>query len=273
VARNPERASLISCGDEADEKLRADVVKRRKAEFIDHDQVRAQQTLYDPADAVIGETAIQQLNQRCRSEVAHPATSPDGRLAQVDEGVALADAGRSDENQVLASIDPFQRRQVVEGRLRDRGLGHFQLIETLGDREAGLASTVCLIRLIAGRDLGVDQCAQHSSGAQRWTLAVWSTSGASERLAQGFRRRSPSSRSSTSSGASAAVIGPVPAHRLRGVAPAPPPAGQADIGHGGVGLIDRRPATGRDHKIALGIAHEVLHHTLGVGIGGSQKSG
>jgi hypothetical protein len=53
--------------------------------------------------------------------------------------------------------DPFKRRQIVERRLRDRALGHLELIEVLGHRKPGQSATAGLIGLIAGGDLSVNE--------------------------------------------------------------------------------------------------------------------
>src|SRR5690606_5212684 len=113
--------------------------------------------LDEPPDAVVGESAIEGLDERRGGEVADPEAGPDRGLAEPEQDMALAGAGRADEDDVLARPDPLQRREVVERRARDRGLGDGELVERLGDREAGGPAAGPLVRLVAGGDLGLDE--------------------------------------------------------------------------------------------------------------------
>lgn len=63
----------------------------------------------------------------------------DGGVAQCDEQVTFARPGRTDQTKILGLGHPFQAGQVVEGGLRHGRRGDLELVERLGDREAGAA--------------------------------------------------------------------------------------------------------------------------------------
>ena len=65
------------------------------------DQVVAEQGVDDPADAVVGQAAVEGLDQVGGGEVADLVPGFDGGDAERDEQVALAGAGRPDQAQVL----------------------------------------------------------------------------------------------------------------------------------------------------------------------------
>lgn len=78
-------------------------------------------------------------------------------MADGEEQVALAGAGGADEAEVLCCPDPLERRQVVEGRLRDRRQAGVELVEGLGDGEPRGAQARAGVGIVAGGDLGVDE--------------------------------------------------------------------------------------------------------------------
>jgi hypothetical protein len=78
-------------------------------------------------------------------------------VAEGEEEVALAGAGGADEAEVLRGPDPFERREVVEGRLGDRGETEVELLEGLGDRETRGAQAHACVGVVSGGDLGVDE--------------------------------------------------------------------------------------------------------------------
>jgi hypothetical protein len=53
------------------------------------------------ADAVVGQAAVEVLDELGGGEVADPQALVDGGVAEGDQGVALAGAGRADEGDVL----------------------------------------------------------------------------------------------------------------------------------------------------------------------------
>ena len=104
----PRLTALVGGGDEAEQELGAGVVERREAEVVDDHEVGPQQALDEPADAVVGEPAVERLDEGRRGEVADPEPRLDRGVAEGDQGVALAGARRADEHEVLARPDPLE---------------------------------------------------------------------------------------------------------------------------------------------------------------------
>ena len=101
VDGDAEGAAFVGGGDEPEQQLGAGVVQRREAEFVDDDQVVAQQGVDDLADGVVGQAAVEGLDQVGGGEVADPVSGVDGGVAEGDKQVALAGAGRPDQAEVL----------------------------------------------------------------------------------------------------------------------------------------------------------------------------
>ena len=128
---------FVGGGDEPEQQLGAGVVERGEAHFIDDDQVVAEQVLDDAADGVVGQTAVEGFGEIGGGEVADLVACCDGSDAERDQAVGFPCPGRADCAVVLRGPDPFQRGQVIERRLRDRGGGDVELPDGLEYRERG----------------------------------------------------------------------------------------------------------------------------------------
>ncbi len=63
MAGDAEPAAFVGGGDEAKQQLRAGVVEGGEVELVDDDQVVAQLGVDDASDAVVGEAAVEGLDQ------------------------------------------------------------------------------------------------------------------------------------------------------------------------------------------------------------------
>ncbi len=108
-------------------------------EFVDDDEVVAKQVLDEFPHAVVGQTAVEGLDQFGGGEVSDAVTGFDCGDPQCDQGVGLSGAGWSDQADVLRGTDPLQAAEVVEGGGRDRGSGDIELREPFGNGEGGLS--------------------------------------------------------------------------------------------------------------------------------------
>ncbi len=61
VRSDAEGAAFVGGGDEPEQQLGAEVVERREPEFVDDDEVVAQQVADDPSDGVVGLSAVEGL--------------------------------------------------------------------------------------------------------------------------------------------------------------------------------------------------------------------
>jgi hypothetical protein len=112
VAGDREAAAFVGGGDEPEQQLAAGAVQRREPDFVTDDEVVAEQGLDDLPDAVVGQAAVEVLDELGGGEVPDPQAAFDGGVPEGDQRVALAGAGRADQGQVLPGRDPLQRGQV-----------------------------------------------------------------------------------------------------------------------------------------------------------------
>ena len=96
----------------------ADAVERGKAEVVDHDELVAQQALDQLADGVVGEAAVERLDQLVGLEEADLAPGGDRGPAERLGQMALADPGGPGEAEVVAALEPFERGEELERRPR-----------------------------------------------------------------------------------------------------------------------------------------------------------
>ena len=156
------------------------------------------------ADGVVGDGAVEVLDELDGGEVADLVAGFDGGAAERDEVVGLAGAGGSDEAQVVGSADPVEGDQVVVAGRRDRGLGEVELVEGLDDGEPGGGHPVaaCSTRRVTAIS-SVDEDAQGLFGCPALRLGGEQDVGAWRRIVDSFNRFSPASRSAGSAGGGA----------------------------------------------------------------------
>jgi hypothetical protein len=84
--------------------------------------------------------------------------------AQADQGVTFARPGGADHHQILLFTNPFQTCEVVESLRGDRGRGHRERVQCLGDGEPGGLESVDDVGRVAGGQFGLDESAQYFLG-------------------------------------------------------------------------------------------------------------
>ena len=90
VGSDAEGSAFVGGGDEAEEQLGAGVVERGEAEFVEDDQVVAQQAVDHLAHAVISQTAVERVDQVRGAVVADPVSGVDGGRSEREKQVAFA---------------------------------------------------------------------------------------------------------------------------------------------------------------------------------------
>lgn len=93
MGSDSERASFVGGGDEPEEQLGPVVVERSEPDLVDQDQVGFEDRLDDPADGVVGEAAVEGLDEVGGGEVPDAVSGIDCGVAEGDEEVALASPG------------------------------------------------------------------------------------------------------------------------------------------------------------------------------------
>jgi hypothetical protein len=113
VRTDAERLVLIRGGHDAEEELGAGVVHGREANFVDQDEVGLHDLLDDPADRVVGEPAVEGLDEIGGAEVAHPLSLLDGAVSEGDQEMGLARPCRySDRLQQFRRVLPCEVRVI-----------------------------------------------------------------------------------------------------------------------------------------------------------------
>ena len=167
----------------------AGVVEGSEPDLVDEDEVSAQCLFDDSPDAVVGEAAVEGLDELGGGEVADPPAGVDRGVADGDEQVALAGPGRPDETQVLPRGDPFEAGEVVEvAALTDDALTSNSSRVLVTGKPAAFSRSRALDASLEAISASI-RVRRNSSGDHRWVLAVTSSSGARRRMAP---RREPS---------------------------------------------------------------------------------
>src|SRR5947209_5212866 len=164
VAGHAQAAPLIGGGHETEQQLATRVIQRSEAELVDQQQLVAQESADHLAHRVVGQTAVQGLDQVSGDQVADLHAAFHGAHATAHEGVAFAGARRSDQQQILLGVYPFERGEVLKGRAWDRGLGHLERLQGLDDGEAALFESNATIGRVARGDFRLEQRTQHLLG-------------------------------------------------------------------------------------------------------------
>ena len=87
VGSKAEGSAFVAGGDEPEQQLGTGVVQRGEADLVDQEDVVAQQHLYDLAHGVVGQAAVERLDEVGRGQVPDPVAGEDGGVTQCDEGV------------------------------------------------------------------------------------------------------------------------------------------------------------------------------------------
>ncbi len=88
--------------------VRGDPVQGGVAEIVDHDEVVAQEALDQFANGVVGQPAVERLDELVGLKEADAVSSGDRSTSQGLGKLALADAGGAGEAEVVITLEPFQ---------------------------------------------------------------------------------------------------------------------------------------------------------------------
>jgi hypothetical protein len=108
-------AALVGGGHEPEEQLGAGVDERGEPDLVDDHQLGAQQGVDDLAHGVVGQSAVEDLDEVRGGEVVHLVPGGDGGVAEPDQGVTLAGTrSEGDRLQQLRAVLPCDVRVVAE---------------------------------------------------------------------------------------------------------------------------------------------------------------
>jgi hypothetical protein len=94
VRSDAECAAFVGGGDEAEQQLRAGVIQRSEADFVDDHEVGAEHGVDYSADGVVGQAAVEGVDELGGGEVPDPVAGLDRGDTEGDQDVAFAGAGR-----------------------------------------------------------------------------------------------------------------------------------------------------------------------------------
>jgi hypothetical protein len=94
VARQTQAAMFIRGGHETEQQLGTGLIQGCEAQLIDQDQVVAEYGVDELANGIVGESAIEGLDQIGGDEIPHPQASLDRAIPHANQAVAFARANR-----------------------------------------------------------------------------------------------------------------------------------------------------------------------------------
>ena len=83
-----------------------------EAKLVSDDQLVAKQGVDDPADAVVGQSAVVGFDEFGGGQVPDAVSGVHGGVAEGEQQVGSARAGGADQADVLSGSDPFQRAEL-----------------------------------------------------------------------------------------------------------------------------------------------------------------
>ena len=201
-----EGAAFVGGGDEPEQQLGAGVVQRCEAELVDEDEVVAEQGVDDPADGVVGQAAVEGLDEVGGGEVADPVPGLDRGDARARRacGTCRCRPVRSGRRSPRPGPIPGRRgsRRSPVG-IEEAATSNSSRVLVTGN--AACRSRVRALEASRAAISASTRVRRNSSGFHRWVFAVTSSSGASRRIAAIFSRFNPSVRSAGNGGGVVAV--------------------------------------------------------------------
>ena len=94
VRADGQGAAFVGAGNEPEQQLGAGVVERGEPEFVEDDQVDAQQGFDDLADGVVGQAPVEGFDEVGGGEVTDLVPGVNGGDPEPDQGVGLARSRR-----------------------------------------------------------------------------------------------------------------------------------------------------------------------------------
>src|SRR5712691_3256666 len=137
VACQDEGAPLVAPADELKEEIGAGPVDRQIADLVDDEQARDGIQLEPLVQAPLGRGLGERGDQAGRRREEHAIPALDRLEAQPDGQVRLADAGRPEEDDILAVLDEVTATERLDLLLVERGLiVEVEGLQALHEREA-----------------------------------------------------------------------------------------------------------------------------------------
>ena len=174
VRGDGQAAAFVGGGDEPQLRLGAGVVQRGEPDLVQDHQVVAEKCVDDLAGGVVGQPAVEGLDEIGCGAVLHPVSGGHRCVPEGYQGVRLSRAGRANDSDVGLATEPFQAREVVERGLwmDDTATSNPSMVMTTGNAALSRAAA---FGGVPGGDLGLDQGAEQLYRGPALGSAVSST--------------------------------------------------------------------------------------------------
>jgi hypothetical protein len=125
-----------------EQQLSAGLAERQVAQFVDDDEIVAQQVLGQATAAAGGLFLLELVDQIDQVEEAAPGAGADDRGSDANGEMSLSSAGAADEDSVALGVEESAGGEFAQLALVDRGLGEDERIEVFEDWELGPADAI-----------------------------------------------------------------------------------------------------------------------------------
>ena len=125
-----------------EQQLSAGLTERQITQFVDDDEVVAQQLFGQPAAATCGFLLLQLIDQIDEVEEASPGAVADDRRGYGDAEMGFAGAGAANEDGIALGIQEGASGEFTNLPLIDRCIGEGERVDIFQDRELGSADAV-----------------------------------------------------------------------------------------------------------------------------------
>ena len=125
-----------------EQQLAASLAERQVAEFVDDDEIIAQQLLGQAAASAGGLLLLELVDQIDQIEESSSSPGADDRRGDSDAQMGFSGAGAADEDRIAFGVEEGAGGEFAYLPFIDRSIGEDELVEIFEDRELGSADAV-----------------------------------------------------------------------------------------------------------------------------------
>ena len=125
-----------------EQQLSAGLAERQIAEFVDDDEIVAQQVLGEPAAASGGLFLLELIDQIDEVEEASPGAGTNDRRGHGDAKMGFAGAGPADEDGIALGVEEDAGGELTNLPFIDRRIGEDECVNIFENREFGAADAI-----------------------------------------------------------------------------------------------------------------------------------
>ena len=129
IGGDQQRRVLIELADEVKQQLSAGLTERRIAEFVDDDEIVAQQLLGQAAAAAGRLLLLELVDKIDEVEEPSPGASADDRRGHGDAEMGFAGSGAADEDRIAFGVEESAGGEFANLPFIDRRIGEDELVE------------------------------------------------------------------------------------------------------------------------------------------------